>query len=352
MPLVSRDLQLSHATLNYLLAAYIGQDIYFSVLKQFGANVLTEEYLEPIRQALGKIRPILEDFTKNMPFVSSSWQSPETFEAESALSMLKYAKGELSQAVAKMESALATPDLSADRESVALLIAGFARAANSRFSHWEGMSFYADHFGIEDLKITSANELKDSGEMVAFSHVLYDRFADPENVDPQSYEQLRIDSALTPMMLRAQVHESNVLLNMFVEKPRFEQYDFLPNEIPHWNRYNISAQDAGYWRAFLFTPEECMQWTQAEIRSPLSAALWRKFEFTPHTAYDWIRMGAPPKASRIWLNAGYDPRQASAFVEQGITDPSMASKRAKITDADLDKEYETFEPKDESEDEF
>ena len=324
MAQLNKDIHLSAEFVTLLRAGFYSQILFSEALARLESTLLPDNYLDIAHKAFDKIDVWLKDISNNLPIFSTSWSSPETFDAISAVSYLRDLKRDLEWLIPYVEDALRIPNLPQEREAVKLLAATCLRSAATRNAYVETLSAVFSQLKALDLAEQVRLELPAAGEYFDVAHIIVDTFSTKGAYSDDLCEKLRTEALLSPGDFRSNIHDANILLNVYSKEFTYEMAEIPADEAAPWIDNRIPAVAAGYWRAYEFTPEDFLEWRGLGISGAPIAANWRRAQFEPREAIEWIKQGLAPGISTIWRNAGFTPERALAMLDRGITDPARA----------------------------
>ncbi len=328
MAKLNQDMHVSAEFIALIKAGFFGQVLFESALARLEPSheILPRNYLETAHKALDKVDGWLKDLVEELPLVSLSWRSAETFDAIAAMSFLREFKRESLWITPQIEAALYSTSLPKEPDAVKLLAAGLLRSAATRSCYVESLSGYFADLKATDLSERVGAEVPGAKEYFAITNSIVDIFTSASSFTAEMCEKLRKEALLVPSDLRSCVHDVNVLLNRFSREFTYDMADFSPEEAREWEAAQVPALTAGYWRAYQFTPQELYFWAQSGISSAPLAALWRRANFVPDEAIRWIQEGIAPIVATTWRAAGFDPPRTLALIRRGFTDPTKAPR--------------------------
>lgn len=324
MASIDKDVHLTVEFLTFLRAGCFGQIIFQQSLERLKGPALTPGYLDIAHKTFDKLDNWLKDASQGLPIFSTSWETPETFDAISAFGFMKELKKELRNIIPAVEQALQIPDLSQQRDSVKLLAAAIMRSAAVRSAYVETLSDLYRQLRAQDLAQSVAFELPGAQEYVQVAQSIVETFSSDATYDVDLCERLRAEASLTPCDFKAHLHDATILLNVFNKEFTFEAAE-IPRDIAQdWIEAKIPAVATGYWLAYNFTPADFQAWQEVQISGAPLAANWRRAGFEPPDAVKWMAEGLPPGLARVWRNAGFEATRAGSLIRRGITDPAKA----------------------------
>lgn len=332
MAALNKDLQLSAEFITFLRSGFYAQILFEQALAQLEVKLLPEDYLETAHKAFDKIDVWINDLATELPIFSTSWTTPETFDAIAAMSFMRELKKDLLWLIPQVEVALRTQNLAQNRDAVKLLVAALIRSAAARASYVETLHSIYTQLKAADLAQQVSYEIEASKEYVNITQIILETFSTTTTYDPDLCEKLRKEASLTPCDFRAHIHDTLILLNVYSKTFSFELAEFHKEEEQGWADLRVPAVAAGYWRAYNFSPEEFVEWQTMGITAAPIAANWRRARFSPREAVGWIREGIPPVLALQWLSTGLEPARVSALLRRGITDPSKAPRSSREDD--------------------
>lgn len=326
MATLNKDLHLTAEFVTFLRSGFYAQIVFESALARLESPLLKPDYLDTAHKALDKIDVWLKDLSAELPIFSTSWSSPETFDAIAAMSFMKELRKDLQWLIPQVELALRSPTLAQDRDSVKLLVAALIRSAAARSSYVETLYSVFSQLKATDLAQQVSFEIEGAKEYVHVTQIILDTFSITRTYDPALCDKLRKEAALTPSDFRAHIHDTNILLHVYAKQFTFDLADIPRDEEQLWMKFQIPAVPAGYWRAYGFSPEEFLEWRRLGISGAPLAANWRRANFSPQEAIPWIREGIPPAIAIIWRPSGIEPARVASLLQRGITDPAKAPR--------------------------
>jgi hypothetical protein len=340
MPALNKDIHLSAEFVTLLRAGFYSQILFEGAMAKLESSLLPENYLETAHKAFDKIELWIKDITSNLPIFSTSWNSPETFDAISAMSFLRELKKDLLWLIPQVEDALRLPNLAQEREAVKLLAATCVRSAATRNSYVETLSSIFTKLQARDLAEQVALEVEPSRDYMRVTQIILDTFTSKAAYADELCEKLRSEASLLPSDFRAHIHDANILLNVYAKEFTFELAEIPRDEAQTWIEKRIPAVAAGYWRAYEFTPEDLLEWKSLGITGAPLAANWRRAQFSPQEAIEWIKEGLTPAIAIPWRKAGFEPARVVSMLQRGITDPARAPRYEGSSDEDEEEPQE------------
>jgi hypothetical protein len=324
---LNKDLQLTAEFLAVLRSGFFGQIKFESALSTLGSGFIPEGYLDTAHKAFDKIDVWMNDLLKELPIFATSWSSPETFDAISAMGFLRELKEDLEIVVPQLEEALKVTSLHLEPEAVKLLVAALVRSSSTRSSYAETLTKLFSQLKAPDLAQQVAIEIDGARDYVRVTDIILNTFTAPSAYEEELCEKLRSEASLTPCDFKALIHESNILLNVYAKEFTFDLAEIPHDAAQEWLDNNISPVPAGYWRAYEFTPSDFLEWTSVGITGAPLAANWRRALFAPAEAVEWIKEGLTPSIALVWRGAGFsDPARVAALLRRGVTDPAKAPR--------------------------
>ncbi|MFN5062195.1 MAG: hypothetical protein ACK5GN_05050 [Pseudomonadota bacterium] len=321
---ITKDLHLTTEFLVLLRAGFYGQIIFEGTLASLNSTFAPNNYLNVAHRAFDKIDAWMKDLVSELPIFSTTWETPETFDAISAMNFMRDLRKDFLFIIPHVEAALQVENLSQDREAVKLLVASLVRSAATRNAYIETLSTVYSVLKANDLAQQVSYEVEPTREYLRVTRIIQERFSTTAAYDSQLCEQLRVEALLTPGDFRALAHDTNVMLNVFAKEFTFQLADFAPGEADEWIAQRIPAVAAGYWRAYGFSPQEFIDWKAQGITGAPLAANWTRAGFSAAEAIEWIREGIPPMLAVPWRAEGFDAKRSATLISRGVTDPTRA----------------------------
>ena len=321
-----KDLHLTAEFLAFMRGGFYSQVMLESAASRLNAAFLQEDYVEGAHKAFDKIDAWLTELEEGMPILSTSWATPDTFDAINAMGLMRDLKRDLMWFAELVDTALTAPDLAADRESSKILAAGIIRSASARLSYIETLNDVFLKLKAPDRAQQFAAELPEARGFLQTANTIVDIFSQDTPYSSELCERLRVEASLVPSSMRAYAHDARVLLNVYSREFTYDLAEIPPHAAKPWLDMNVPAVAAGYWYAYNFTPQDYARWASVGIRGAPLAAYWRRARFDPENAVEWIQQGIPPMIAIEWARAGFDAGRTVAMLRRGITDPSKAPR--------------------------
>ena len=177
MPALNKDVHLSAEFITMLRAGFYSQILFEGAMAKLESSLLADNYLDIAHKAFDKIDVWIKDTTSNLPIFSTSWNSPETFDAISAMNFMRDLKKDLLWLIPQVEEALRLPNLPQEREAVKLLAAACVRSAATRNSYVETLSSIFSKLQAKDLAEQVALEIEPSRDYVRVTQIITDTFS-------------------------------------------------------------------------------------------------------------------------------------------------------------------------------
>jgi hypothetical protein len=321
---LAKDRLVTHALTNYLAAAYHGKFAALNILAQLDHPAFTEAELMATQQTLGKVFNWNSQLFKDECLFSASWTTPETFEAQNAVSLLEQLKPELYKISAESGRILALDTLP-QKDELAILIAFHARHAYSRDAYVRGFMEYGEKFSrpemvkrYEPFIPESEFELRRNNELI----LLLKNAKGDISLLPKEYFALLFQTAVPlPSYFRSHVHDINQLLCPYKGGLSWTTAEFSKAEAEMWNTAGLGPSAAGYFRAFGMGPDEAGKWREGGVSDAMTAIEWKKGGFTPETAKPWLDEGIPPPLAFMWSQNQFSPTEAKEFISKGTFQP-------------------------------
>lgn len=321
-----QDIAFTHSFLNYLTAAYQGRFAALNILQQLAFHGLSTEEIGRTRAALEKVRRWVVELSNQACLFSSSWTTPETFEAQNAYKLLEDIKPELQQTAEAVLTILADAGTPDNPQAVKFLIAAYGRYAYSRDNYVKGSIDYAKHFGYTDMAEQFGEVHKASALDVETAHNFLNVYKARTQVNDAFFRALFDECLPLPAVFRTHTHDINLLLAPYKGGVSFEVLDFFGPEIMQWKSLNFDAANAGYWRAYGFGAEEAADWLQTGLQAPAAAFDWKSRGIGFQDAAPWVQNNFSANVAARWLNAGFNCDQAVHYINRGVNDPEVAKK--------------------------
>jgi len=330
----TRDLQLTLEFLTFLRSGFFGQIAFDNALSTLQSGFGPEGYSQNAHRAFDKLDAWFDDLHRDIPIFATAWDAPETFDAISAMNFMRDLKRDLQWLLPFVEDALATQNLAQNPDVMKLLAAAVFRGASARTAYVETMYNSLMTLRVVDIAQRVAYEVEAAREQQQKAQMILTTFASGAVFPPEVCEMLRFEAGLIPCDLRSQVHDINVLLNVYAKEFTFDLAEFSKEEAMPWIKAQIPPIAAGYWRAYHFSPDDLLAWNRVGVSGAPLAAHWHRNYFNPDVAVRWIREGFSPELALPWYKAGFEAPRAAAMIKRGVTDPAKAPKTSSTEEQD------------------
>lgn len=322
----NKDRDLSFAIINYLSASLRGRIAAVTVLGQFQHSEFDIAELEQLQANNERVNDWIEGCLAGETLLSTSWSSPETFEAQSSLAMLAKLKPDLTATADRIETYL-TGEQAISVSSVQWLFSALIRSAFARDIYIRGFLTFGQAFQKQELIENYSKLIPGSEERILSINQGIELFKATE-YDLSKLETEFLDTLITlaedlPAVFRTQIHDLNLLGSNYRGGPTAENLGFSEEEAQAWQQIGFPLDIAGYWRAYSLSPQESLTWVNVEARDPASVFGWKINKFNPQSSKHWIEYGIPPQLARIWGEAGKTPQEAREKLQMGIVDPNF-----------------------------
>lgn len=321
-------MQLSSEFIAFLRAGLFSQVMLENVANRLGAAFLPENYTAPAQKGIQKLDTWIKELEDGLPLLSTSWSTPDTFDAINAMGFMKDLKRDLMWMAEMVEAALSKKNLNEERIAAKIIAASLFRSATNRVAYLNTLNNLYVKLKAPEKATQAASELGEAQSYLQTTATIVEIFSGDKEYAPELCEKLRLEALLNPAELRAKAHEARIFLNVYTQ-----QFDFEAAEIPEdiakpWSEIKVPAVAAGYWYAYRFTPKDCLRWAAVGIRAAPLAAAWRRAQFDPESAIEWAQRGVHPMVAMEWARAGFDAPKAVALMQKGINHPSKASQQS------------------------
>ena len=326
MPSIDKDIRLSAEFLGFLRSSFYAQIIFESAVTRLQSTLLPSNYVDTAHKVFDKLDLWLKEIEENLPLFSLSWNTPDSFDAINAMGFVKDVKTDLLWLIPKVEEALNDPNLPNNPEGTKLLAAAVLRSAATRHSYVETMHDIFFRLKAEDLAQEAFTQIFDAKGYLQNGQALVDLFTNNPPLTPELCDALRIEAALVPGDFRTQIHDAQILLNVYTKEFTYDLAGIPREEAQDWSDNRVPPVAAGYWHAYRFSPEYYFRWSAVGVRGAALAAYWQRAGFEPEDAIGWIQQGLLPTIAAQWARAGFPPERAVSLLQRGITDPTKAPR--------------------------
>lgn len=323
---LTEDQTLTHSIVNLLNSGYQGMYAFANILQQFSHPAYSEDLQKNIESRLDRISGWMDDIYKGAELFSASWDSPKTFEASDALAVCNELGSDIIYTANLLRSMLSSKEPLSDPSNLVFMVATYGRIAYTKENYLRGLDELGKYSENEEVQRRIGEGLALVADEVKQTHWMINQLSSDEGITPRFTSELLLMSFNTVPSLYTQVHDLNQLNARFKGGLNGENLGFTKEEEKLWSEARIPPVPAGYWRAYLFGPNEAVAWTATGIEIPVNAFQWKLAGFNPDDSALWAPSNLHPQIAKFWKDAGYDPQTAADFVKQGITDPSKIVK--------------------------
>ena len=319
-----KDRELSFSIINYLSASYRGQLAGYTLLGQLNHPSFEEAEVNVLQHNIERIAEWLNGLLRGEILFSSEWVSPETFEAQNALSLLDKLKPGLNEA-AKTVSEFIEGKQKVDVVNAKWLFSTLIRSTYARDIYLRGFIKYGETFGKDNL-VQAYNELlaratQHNALIQQGLEIFREAEFNLEQLGDHFISTLLAGAEELPAVFKTHVQDINLLGAHYKGGLSFENLDFEKDEASQWLLAGISPVPSGYWRAYSFGPQESLQWFNSLVEDPGEANAWKSVNMTPEKVKPWKEAGFTLDSATPWIQAGYAPHIAKEHVDKGILTP-------------------------------
>lgn len=318
-----RDLLQTHTFTNYLNAGYQGQFAFLNVLSRLQHSLASPASVTRSREALAKIAAWTADLWKGISLFAANWQTPQTFEAQKALSMLEDLKADLGLISSNVLAVVSAEQATYTEDQLKYLLAALARSLYSKDNYLRGFVDYGKAFNAPDMINQYTPMVQRCSDEIALMHSLMNSYKEGKIDNQEAFRlDLRYRAFLLPGVFRSQMHDICQLTATYKGGLTYELAGIEQSRAEKWAQLGCPPQIAGYWEAYFIAPEEAFAWTGAGIREHETAAAWRLHGFTPATVEPWLKLNYPPAIAMRWAQAGFTAEKALEHIQRGTSDPA------------------------------
>lgn len=321
VPKIQQDIELSHAILNYITAAYQGRFAFLNILQQLGFQGVDVQEIEKTRLVLQKARTWVNDLAQQVCLFSVDWKQAETFDAQTALQWLDAMRVESLEVAEAVRQILLDPKTPQNSQHIKFLIAAFGRFAYARDNYVKGFVEHAKTFMLPEMLRQYSELQAEATQDVEATHTYLAAYKNPQQDAKIFLDKLFDDSVGLPGAFRTHAHDSIQLISPFQGGLDFQRAGFSPMDALDWQTAGFAPLFAGYWRAYDFTPSAALQWNDAGFRDAKIAFEWKFHSIDPATASEWAAKNFLPEAALPWIAAGYNPDSALEAINNGQSPP-------------------------------
>lgn len=323
---LQQDLELTLGIVNYLNASYRGKFAALNMLSQLAYRGFNNEELLRTEKVLETINRWQKDLWQQLPLLSVSWKTPETFDGKRSLDLAREMMRELEKVITTLEKILERKEIT-EPDELKFLVAAYGRYAYGRDNYVKGFIEFGKNFARPDLVQEYSRFLDAANEDVQRAHS-YLKGIKQEKLPPDFTSSVFAATRRLPTTFRMHLHDLNQLSRVFEGEFTYEAAGFSRGEGQRWFQGGFSPKAAGYWRAHQISPEDAAGWAQGGINDPNAATGWVDHGFDPATALQWVQIGIGPDSALAWQRGGYTPQEATSYIEKGINDPTTLESKA------------------------
>lgn len=321
---ITKDLEFSHSILNSLHSAEQGEFAYFNILTQMGNDSESlAETIEMIKKRINQQNDWFEQVWQNTPIFELKWKQPNRDDAKEVLAQLTEKRSnliELSQELAELLSEQHFDALPAT--SIETIIACLGRHRYAHDNYIRSMLELARAVNSKEQEELYTNMLENSDDDITILHDIIDRYQEGQELDVAFFNGLFAEVVTLGGAFRSQIHDMSQLLAIYEGTFTYEHAGIPENEAADWHSVNVSAYEAGYWRAYYIGPDEIFHWLGAGFTNFAIAGEWRAWGFPHDIAAKWHERGFSPEEASTWLNAEIPLSKAMEFRDLGFSDPA------------------------------
>ena len=306
---VNEDINVSHAYINLLHAAWQGVFASTNVLLQLGHPAGSAEALEGAKPTLTWLVERMQALVTGTPTLKAKDPKPSPDGAR-LLELFEANRKELNALLSPLERDLATIRTAPVNEAVALVIATMCRCAYSRDNYIRGLVAYGDAFNPE-VADRWRQQLPSSREGVETAGGFFLMFQERRTLDAEHLFLLWNEACLLPFVLRAQLVDMLQVEAMRGIPLTFERLGIPAAAAKGWETVGMNVNHVSQWASQGFTAETAMEWVRAGVVNGLVAAGWRVRGFKVAEAV-------------AWHNGGFSSMHAAACRYRGLVTPEAA----------------------------
>lgn len=325
----NKDRELSFSIINYLSASYRGKLAGYTLLGQMEHSSFEVGEISVLQHMIERIAEWLAGFTKGELLFSSSWETPETFEAQNALSLLDKLKPDLLSNAQQITNFLEGKE-KIDSENAKWLFSNLIRSAFARDIYLRGFILYGETYNNTSIVENYNNLLSQATQHNAIIQQGIEIFReakyDLNTLGDNFLMTLLAGCEELPSVFRTHAQDINLLSANYKGGVSFENLDFNKEEASAWLLAGITPEPAGYWRAFGFGPQESIEWLNSFVNDPGEANAWKMSNMLPAAVKPWKESGFIFNSAMNWIQAGYAPHIAKEHVDRGIFSPPPESE--------------------------
>jgi len=322
------DQVLSHKMVNYANAALQGIYAYNNVLMQLQSENYNEENVKDVKSALAKVKEFINKIWDGQVIFEESKGREQGEEAEEIRSLLKLLIPNFQNVIALAVNILRDKNYYNEKEKVYFLLSLSARECYAKDAYINGMIDFARIFNKNktlDVWHALLEDLKETKDVLAGYVKIFQQEMPKE---PNVYSLLAFNNRMLPNIFASQLHDLYQLLSFGFGEFNFAAAKFDANEARLWERENITAQEAGYWRAYGIAPNAVEECKKNGFTDPVAACSWLSAGFNIQEARDWVNVGLDPLTAFPWFVAKYTPEEAVKFINDGqlVPNPSKIKR--------------------------
>lgn len=316
-----RNQVISHRMLNYLNGAFQGQFAFYNILAQLKSTHFSLTTISTIKEKITRTNELIDKLWDGEVLFLEERGRDQSKETEEVRDMLKELVTETLNLAYTTQQILQNREYYKDPEQVKILAAAYGRSCYSKDNYIRGFIKFAQIFSDRDMEEAWQNDLKQAQADVKYANEFIMALKKDEEKDISFFMHLHYTARLLPGVYSAQVHDIYQLLCAGFGDFSYEAAKIEPNEARLWERIDVPAIEAGYWRAYGFSPDNSVVWKKEGFLNPLHACEWATIGVDPKTSSDWLKCRFSPLEALNWIAANYSPEEALESIKKGVLSP-------------------------------
>lgn len=224
------------------------------------------------------------------------------------------------------------PDWAKDSKNYQLLVAYFTWYAYSEDNYLRKMKSFYEKENLKDLVGQIDLQLFNCDNDVKLVNKFLESLKKPDGPEEVFFHHLMFFVKTIPSYFYSKVHD----LNQFIhckEEFTYKLAEFSEEESTLWKAQGYEALTAGYWRAYLFKPEEAKEWQGVGFLAAQYAGGWKLSGFTAAEAASWAEFAFTPLLSLYWKTTEYTPEDSAILVSHGYHLPTdLPTEASEVAD--------------------
>lgn len=305
----------AHAYLNALSAGFQGLFTATNVTQQLNPSAESEGQLRTLEPKLKWIGAQFARLKAQPALYFSGNFEPVPGEGSRLFELFDELRAENSRALPLWTSTFAELRSAPSAAKTALAVGAIARLAYSRNHFVQGLVWYGEAFGLEEVADRWRQQLLSCQQGIQEASYFFYKAKEGLLADPPFAATIWNAGAASPFVLRAQLNDMVAIEALRGVPAHPESYGLTPAQAAQWTAIGLALPEAAEWHGCDFTTTTAKPWFEAGIASAIIAVNWRLRDFAADRARPWIIAGFSASLAADCLRAGHaDPDSARKYL--------------------------------------